>query len=427
MSALDRYLPPLSERATRWLRFFGVVALVGVLGWAALALRDVLTPIVAAFAFAYILNPAVTWLEKSRKVSRTASVSVGLVLLILTGSVLLFAGSVQMVEFAGRVPAYFAELRGWVDRSSDKWQQKLSPQSWLPKFGANPPATQPTSAPMTADVSVPVTATAPVAKSGSVLTNVVPDYGIEVARSILAWVSSFLSDLLYWLTVIVLLPMYTFYFLVHFNDIIAAIRDHLPSAYRPTLVDVVTTIDRSIANFFRGRLMVCIGVGLCAGLGWLIVGVPYSLPLGALFGVLNLIPFMSVMVLPPALFLTYAHALQTGDPWALPVVLVFVVYLIVQAIESFVLSPIIESKASGLHPVAVIVSLLIGNQIAGLLGMLLAIPVASTLKSLGWRYLMPEIRRLAGLAEPHAAATARPYPLATESPNAAPPSKQEPG
>jgi hypothetical protein len=116
-------------------------------------------------------------------------------------------------------------------------------------------------------------------------------------------------------------------------------------------------------------------------------------------------------VLPPALILTYLSAVQASTPWAVPLLLVFAVYVAVQAIESFILSPVIESRSNGLHPVTVVVALLIGSQIAGLLGMLLAIPVASTLKSLGAIYVLPEIRRLAGLNDPRQPDAERPYQL----------------
>jgi predicted PurR-regulated permease PerM len=68
----------------------------------------------------------------------------------------------------------------------------------------------------------------------------------------------------------------------------------------------------------------------------------------------------------------------------------------VQTLDSFVLSPYILGRSSGLHPVTTLAVLLIGGQVAGLLGMLLAIPVASTLKTLAAEFVLPEIRRLAG-------------------------------
>ena len=125
------------------------------------------------------------------------------------------------------------------------------------------------------------------------------------------------------------------------------------------------------------------------------VGIPYSLPLGALAGRLNLVPFMSLLALPPALVLSYLEAAQNDTNWVLPVLLAMGVYMAVQALESFVLTPCIEARSSGLHPITTVVALLIGATWAGLLGMLLAIPIASTLKVFAVEYVLPEIRRLA--------------------------------
>lgn len=414
MSAVDRYLPELSERASRWLRFGLVLLGLALLIWAAIALQQVLTPIVAAFAIAYILNPVVTWLEKRRRVSRVLSVSIGLIFLVLLGIVLLFAGLVQLVEFTGNVPRYMSDAQVWVDRTWATAQVRFKAFNTT----AEPPASAPTveveALPPETHASPPVSqpATSQPRPLSARLAAMAREYGTAVAAFTLRGLSSVLSNAFQWLSLIVLLPMYTFFFLVHFNDIISTIRGHLPAAYRDGIVHVVSTIDSAISNFFRGRLMVTAGVGLCMAIGWTIVGVRYGFALGLLGGLLNLIPFMSVLVLPPALILMYLDATQAGIGWAAPLLLVFGVYVAVQAIESFVLSPLIESRSNGLHPVTVIVALLIGSQIAGLLGMLLAIPVASTLKSLGAIYVLPEIRRLAGLSDASAPDAQRPYALA---------------
>ncbi|MBI5863554.1 MAG: AI-2E family transporter [Planctomycetes bacterium] len=395
MSPLDRYLPELSERSRRWLRFAALTTALALLIWGVAALRQVLTPLAAAFVLAYVLNPAVTWLERRRRIPRSASVGVGLVLLLLAAGVLIFACAVQLIEFANHLPAYWREMSAWGARIAESVDKDLPGplRRLLPSEHA---------------------ATAPATQAAGGALAAVPDYGLEVAKSILGAISGLLANLVYWGTVVVLLPMYTYFLLVHFNDIVRAIRDHLPEQSRGVVVEVVSTIDRSIANFFRGRMLVCIGIGICCGIGWTIVGVPHGLPLGALAGLLSLIPFMSVLVLPPTLLLAYLDASRAGEPWMWAVLWVFIVYMIVQAIESFVLSPVIESRTSGLHPMAVVVALLIGNQVAGLLGMLLAIPVASTLKSLGGRYLLPEIRRVAGMHDPPAEQS--PVPPAAKPP-----------
>lgn len=350
---MRRYLPPLSEAGVRWARFLGLVAAVFLLAWTALALRPVLTPIAAGLAIAYILNPVVTWLEAEHRVSRVVSAAVGLLLLVGLGALVLIVATAQVTQFAANIPEYVATLRGWFEQS---------------------PFVQ-------ADTSS--------------LTDLAREHGVQVSSTIMSGFGRFIGDAMYWLSLTVLLPMYTFFFVVEFNRMKAAVRDHLPADSRDTIVDVAMTIDRAVSDFFRGRVIVCLVVGLLNGFGWLIVGVPYNLALGALAGVLNLVPFLSVMALPPVLILSYLEAQQQDENWVIMLGLALGVFVVVQAIESFVLTPVIESRSSGLHPITTVIALLIGGQVAGLLGMLLSIPIASTLKSLGGKYLMPEVRRLA--------------------------------
>jgi predicted PurR-regulated permease PerM len=193
----------------------------------------------------------------------------------------------------------------------------------------------------------------------------------------------------------VLVQVFTFYFLWRFDDFIRVIHDHLPSAYRARIAHLARTIDTATASFFRGRLIVCLIIGLLTGVGWAIVGVPYSAPLGVLAGVLNLVPFMSLLALPPALFFRFLAATQIDEAWATPVTLTMAVYMGVQALDNFLLTPAIGGRSSGLHPLMTVVVLLIGAQLGGLLGALLAIPVASTLGTLAAEWLLPEVRRLA--------------------------------
>lgn len=371
---MERYLPPLSEKARRWLRFLGVIVGGVVLVLLAQRFSAVLTPIAAALAIAYILNPVVTFLERKRQISRPISVSVGLATVLLFAAGLLFLGVLQLIELAADARAYFDDVAAWSART----------------FAV----VSPTSAPAN-------------------LGELASQHGAAVASYVLGVVTGLVGNLGYWVSFAVLVPLYAFFFLVSFNDIVRTIRDHLPAESRPTIVHAVSTIDRAIADFFRGRLIVCLIVGVLNGFGWMLVGVKHSLLLGALAGILNLVPFMSMLALPPALLFAWLGARDAGDPWLIPIIATLGVFVVVQAIESFALTPVIESRASGLHPITTVVALLIGAEVAGLLGMLLSIPVASTLKSLGTKYVLPEIRRLAAdpqqpIPPPEAAAPAPP-------------------
>ncbi len=391
---MDEYLPKLTERGRRWIRFLGLLAATALLIWIALVLRQILTPIVAALALAYILNPLITMLEVKYKVRRTISVSCGLVLLIVVGSSLLIASTAQVVQFAGNAREYTKITLGWLDETVPGLfsvpDPSAAPVTIDPDdMHSQPPATQ--SADDAAEQPPPTQVVTPASR----LIELASEHGLSVGRTVIGYISGVISNVFYWLSLVALFPLYTFFFLLHFNWIVKTAHDHLPGQYRAQIVQVVATIDSAISAFFRGRLLVCLAVGTLTGLGWLCVGVPYNLALGVLAGTLNLIPFMSVLALPPALILTYLDAGQTGSDWVLAVTLVVAVYMAVQAIESFVLNPTILAKAAGLHAVTTVIALLIGGQVAGLLGMLLAIPIASTLKSLFVDYALPEIRRLA--------------------------------
>jgi predicted PurR-regulated permease PerM len=395
VSNVDRYLPPLTERQTRWARFAAVIAAALLLAWITLRLRTVITPIVAGLAIAYILNPVVTYLESRLRVRRVVSVGAGILFLLALGAIGLLAGITQLIEFGGNIPTYAAKTQDWINDTLALWNA--------------PPATAAASA--SAPASEPTAALFSVRRSA---IEAGLKYGRGIAEGAVAVTLAWITDVFQWLGLLVFVPIYAFFFLLNFNSMCRGVHDHLPAAYRPTIVDVVRTIDSAVANFFRGRLMVCALIAISTGIGWTLVGVKYGIVLGATAGILSLVPFMSILVVPPAVILAYLSATQAGQPWAVPVVLAIAVYMAVQALESLVFSPIIESRTSGLHPLATVVALLIGNEVAGLLGMLLAIPLASTLKSLASVYLMPEVRRLAGITTAPIA-TAEPYPV-TDAP-----------
>lgn len=383
------YLPPLTPGARRWARFAGVLVLALFLAWLAGELSAVLTPLAIGLVIAYILNPLVTYLERYR-ISRTVSVALSVLLLLGLAAVLLLLVAAQIFELTISVPArisgaiealqttlrnpesapaWFVELRDWLQLE----ETRVAAADWLRREG---PAIQ--------------------------------NYLLGLIGAITAAVGATLANIFVWLSLFVLVPMYALFFLWKFNVLVDVVRDHLPAEYRPTIVDIVSTADRAVADFFRGRLLICIGVGVLSGVGWLLVGVPYSLLLGLLAGAFNLVPYLTLAVLPPALLLAYLDAQAVGANWVVVVSLTMGVYLVVQAIESFVLTPIITGQTSGLHWFTTIVVLLIGAELAGLLGMLLSIPVTSTLKSLATRYVMPEIRRLAAQPEPAPIPSARP-------------------
>jgi len=366
---METFLPKLPAAARPWLRLIALLAAAALLCWMGYAARAAFTtPLLLALALAYILNPLVTWFERRWGAPRLLTVGIVFVLVIA----LLVVGGFYV---GSRIVAQVGQFQESFGRYVDLFAH------WTRVHAAAAAGTEPTTE------RVDWWATA-----GPLLKQ----HGAAIAGTVSGYVTDTLGSVLNLASLLVLVPLFTLVLLWRFNDLVGAVRDHLPAATRATIVHVVATTDRAIAGFFRGRLIVCLLIGLLSALGWSLVGVPYALLLGLLTGLLSLVPFLSLLALPPALLLAYAGAVDAGRPWPGPVTLAMVVYVAVQTLDSFVLSPYILGRSSGLHPVTTLAVLLIGGQVAGLLGMLLAIPVASTLKTLAAEFVLPEIRRLAG-------------------------------
>ncbi len=359
---MGRYIPELTDNQKRWARLLGVVVLVVLLVWLARAIYGVLTLLVVSFAVAYILNPIVQWgqrLGMSRLMTAVVVYAIGLVVVGLGSVFLVVAAQIQITRLAESLPTYVERMEMWLS-------------SYVPTN-----ATTETDAADAAPTTV---------QSQALLW--LRDRGVLT----LNYASNVFDTAMYYLTASLLIPVFSFFFLLEYDPMLRAIRGVLPARTRDTVVHIFTLIDAKTAEFFRGRLLICALVGLLTGIGWAIVGVPYSLPFGVAVAVLNLVPFLTLALLPPALLATYSHQ---PENWVIAVSLAFAVYIVVQGLESFVLQPLASGGVDGLHPVTTIVSLLIGAELAGLLGMLLCIPVASTLKTLLSTYVMPEVRRLA--------------------------------
>ena len=411
------YLPPLGESARRWLRFLGLVGAVVLLVWLCRVLSGPLTLLAVSFAAAYICNPLVRLLERwgvRRLLAVSALYALATALLLIGGLYFLLLTASQIDTLIINLPNYADQFRGQVTRWAVVAPSATPPRALLTS-ATQPSSTQPSSTqPSSTQPSAALPGRSAAPDLVRVLTNVIqgrmPE-GWVATTEIGQWVST----VSWWVTTVLLLPVFTFFFLWKYDRMLEVIRAHLPAEYRGTIVHIAALIDEKTAAFFRGRVVTSLFVGMLMSLGWAAVGVPYALAFGMASGVLNLVPFLPLLSLPPALILIY---LVNPGAWVWPALLAVLVYILVQTLEAFVLYPYLSAKTSGLHPVTVMVALLMGAEVAGVLGMLLSIPVASTLKALGAEYVLPELRRLASgaPAPPTAPPPATHAPPAAEGP-----------
>lgn len=198
-------------------------------------------------------------------------------------------------------------------------------------------------------------------------------------------ITSFLIDAL-------LVPIYAFFLILAMPNLRTGIKDLIPVKHRDGTLRIVRDVEKAVSAFFRGRLIICllcslVGVAGFLGLQLFGIKVPYGILFGVLLGLVTPIPMAGIVMVIPAIALTMIQ------PGAGPAsgALVFGVYLAVQATEA-VLIPLVLGREVELHPVWLIIALLLCGKILGVLGLILAVPIAATVRILGREYLWPRLK-----------------------------------
>ncbi|HXV76403.1 MAG TPA: AI-2E family transporter, partial [Candidatus Polarisedimenticolaceae bacterium] len=175
-------------------------------------------------------------------------------------------------------------------------------------------------------------------------------------------------------------PVYFVFFLIGGGVQTGSLSDYLPFLKPETRRDVVFLVGEFaniLVAFFRGQLIVAVLQGLLFALGFSVVGLKFGFVIGLVLGFLNVIPYLGSMVgLGVALPLAY---FQQGGGWS-ALALVAAVFVVVQVIEGYLLTPRIMGQRTGLHPIAIIFAVFFwGSALDGILGMILAIPLTAFL------------------------------------------------
>jgi len=189
-------------------------------------------------------------------------------------------------------------------------------------------------------------------------------------------VGGLLEDLVPLLIALAIVPFLTFFILYEGDRGLKKLIERVPNKYFEMTMNVIYKIQKDLVGYLRGWLLDSFIIGLLSIAGLFLIGIDYPIVIGSIAGIANLVPYLGPVVGAfPALLVSVT---QFGDfRMFAPIVMVT---LTVQLIDNLVVQPICFSKAVDMHPVTVIIVLLIGNQLMGIVGMLIAIPVATILK-----------------------------------------------
>lgn len=303
--------------------------------------RSGLYPFFIAFFLAYLLNPAVCWLERKGITRGWAIVIIYIVLF-----------SIVIVCASRLIPLLIRELEGFsrdLPLMTEKGEELLNDFQQRYQQSALP-----------ASLRIAI------------------DNGLQSAQTELeAFISEVVSGILGILSRLIGLaisPILAFYLLHDWHQIGEQSTRLLPASWRQEFILIVRDVDKVLAGVIRGQLMIAIIVGILVSLGMYVLHVRYALLIGLLAGALDIIPYFGAIIgATPAITV----ALLDSPLLAAKVGLVF--FAIHQA-EGTIIGPKILGESTGLHPVSVIFFLFVGEELGGLIGMLLGVPIAGVIK-----------------------------------------------
>ena len=330
------------ERSATLQWLVGAALLVALL----YVLTPILTPFVAAAILAYLCAPLVNWLC-ARKVPRTVAVLAVMLALfaVIVVLFLLLAPLLQeeLLLFTMRLPTFL-----------DTLHRKFAPllQQYLHL-----------------DVSW----------NGDALRTMLganwQQGAGSVAGKVLPWLGGGSAILLGLLMNAVLLPLVLFYLLRDWEAMLARIEGLIPRRWNRLALQIAAEADRVLAEFLRGQLLVMLVMSGFYATGLWFAGLQFALPIGLVAGLLVFIPYVGMITgLVLATLAAAAEFTSFGS-----VALVWTVFAAGQVLEGMVVTPRLVGERIGLHPLAVIFSLLAFGQMFGFFGVLLALPASAVL------------------------------------------------
>jgi predicted PurR-regulated permease PerM len=322
------------------------------------SVESVLFPVLLSLLIAYLLDPTIDSLEE-RGWSRTTAI--GVFLAVGAGGLSLF-----LLFLYPTIAHQIAALVEGLPKLVTAVEDDLIP--WLQT---------------NAGVEIPASAEQAIMDYGETIRGQIPN----VTKAIGAGVSGVwaqLGSVAASAINLVMIPVFTFYFLRDFDRMRDSLVDYLPAANRDFFMDRAKRVDEVVGAWFRGQCEVALILGVLYAIGLALVfglsgvGAGAGIAIGLIAGLLNIIPYFGFLI--GFVLSMLMVLLDWSGP--LPVVGVLATFGIVQGLEGWVITPRIVGEKVGLSPVVVIIALLLGQEILGLVGILLALPIAGGLRVL---------------------------------------------
>ncbi|MCO7577198.1 MULTISPECIES: AI-2E family transporter [Pseudomonas chlororaphis group] len=327
----------------RWVWLGGVLLVCGLV----YLLHPILSPFLVALLLAYLFDPLVDRLEKWG-LSRTWGVVAVFALFTLIVMTLLLVLVPMLAKQLLRLYELAPQMLDWMQHSAMPWvQSRLGLADGFWKFDK---------------------VKAAISEHMGQTTDIV---GVVLSQATASGLA-----LIGWLANLVLIPVVSFYLLRDWDLIMAKIRSLLPRNREERVMSLAGECHEVLGAFVRGQLLVMLALGVIYAAGLMLVGLELGLLIGLIAGLAAIVPYMGFVIGIGAALI--AGLFQFGGD-LYPMLGIVAVFMVGQALEGMVLTPLLVGDRIGLHPVAVIFAILAGGELFGFTGVLLALPVAAVI------------------------------------------------
>lgn len=328
---------------------FVIASVIGI----AYLVSDVILPFVIAFIIAYMLYPITQFLSKKCNISLSRS---GIVIFVLFMSICATVITMiapiiykQISAFIKKLPDYHSKLQNVITDSSETFSQ-IDPN-------------------ISAKIS---------------------DHLREVIDQLLALFSSLINHIwdytlatINFFTICVIVPFALFYFLRDWNKMTGSVDSLFPVRSKWQIQEIILAINQLLSDYIRGQLIICLMLSVYYIISFALIGLDFALLLGLCSGFLVLIPFIGTII-------AFTIVMLSGYiSFGLDFHILYIIatYIVAHFLEGYYLTPKIIGQRIGLHPLWIVFSVLVGANLCGILGIVIALPVAGVIKIL-WSHLL---------------------------------------
>jgi len=197
-------------------------------------------------------------------------------------------------------------------------------------------------------------------------------------------------DFVLGLAVVLVVFLYLVFILLDFEHISNGMVGIIPVKYRTLVVEIIEDLEAGMNRYFRGQSLIGLIVGVLCAIGFSIIQLPLAIVAGLLVGILTIVPYLKVVGIIPCAILGLLQSMETGRSYVSILLGIGIVFIVVQMLEDFILTPKIMGKVTGLNPAVIMLSLSIWGSLMGMVGLIIALPLTTLIISYYKRFVLKD-------------------------------------